>query len=695
MQGNRLKYEKSPYLLQHANNPVDWYPWGIEAFEKAKAENKPIFLSIGYSTCHWCHVMAHESFEDDEIADLMNEHFVSIKVDREERPDIDSIYMTVCQLMTQSGGWPLTIIMTPEKKPFFAGTYIPKETRFGRIGLKDLLMRINELWTNEKQKLIESSEKITEVLHEVSIESPGMSLSENDLNKAVQQLSRNYDEKYAGFGERPKFPSPHNLLFLLRMWKRSGNSQILLMVEKTLQAMRFGGIFDHIGFGFHRYSTDQTWLVPHFEKMLYDQAMLAIAYIEAYQATKDPLYRQTAKEIFTYVLRDMVSEKGGFYSAEDADSEGIEGKFYVWDYNELQALLEKEELEFFVKIYNIKQEGNYREEATQEPTGMNISHLNSPFNELASELKLSTDNFMKNIENIRKKLFIEREKRIHPHKDDKILTDWNGLMIAALALGGYVFKESIYIDAAEKGLNFILKNLRDEDGRLLHRFREESAELLAFIDDYAFLIWGILNLYEATLDVKYLELAIEMMDDQFQYYWDNEIGAFYFTSNDAEKLITRRKEIYDGAIPSGNSVAMLNMLRLSQLTGEQEYEKKADILGRVFAENIKNSALGFTYFLSAIDFVLGPTFSLVISGDTNKDDTKFLLDIIRNNYLPNKALLFRPTDIDSPKVDELSNFITYFDKYEGKATAYVCINKTCKPPTNDAKKMVEYLNPKR
>ena len=695
VQTNRLKYEKSPYLLQHANNPVDWYPWGIEAFEKAKAENKPIFLSIGYSTCHWCHVMAHESFEDDKIASLMNEHFVSIKVDREERPDIDSIYMTVCQLMTQSGGWPLTIIMTPEKKPFFAGTYIPKETRFGRIGLKELLMRIKELWTNEKKKLIESSEKITEVLQETSIESPGMSLSENDLNNVLQQLSRHYDEKHGGFGERPKFPSPHNLLFLLRMWKRSGNSHILLMVEKTLQAMRFGGIFDHIGFGFHRYSTDRTWLVPHFEKMLYDQAMLAIAYIEAYQATKNPLYRQTAKEIFTYVLRDMTSENGGFYSAEDADSEGIEGKFYVWDYHELQTLLEKEEFELLIKVYNVKKEGNYREEATQEPTGMNILHLTRPYKELASELKISTDNIMTRIENIRKKLFTEREQRIHPHKDDKILTDWNGLMIAALALGGYVFKEPIYIDAAVKGLKFTLKKLRDKDGRLLHRFREESAELLAFIDDYAFLIWGILNLYEATLDVKYLKLAIEMMDDQFHYYWDNEIGAFYFTANDAEKLITRRKEIYDGAIPSGNSVAMLNMLRLSQLTGDQEYEKKADILGRVFAENIKNSSLGFTYFLSAIDFALGPTFSLVISGDTNKEDTNFILDIIRDNYLPNKALLFRPTDIELPKIDELSNFITYFDKYEGKATAYVCINKTCKPPTNEAKKMVEYLNPKR
>jgi uncharacterized protein YyaL (SSP411 family) len=695
MQSNRLKNEKSPYLLQHADNPVDWYPWSEEAFKKAEEENKPIFLSIGYSTCHWCHVMAHESFEDDEIANLMNKVFVSIKVDREERPDIDNIYMTVCQLMNNSGGWPLTIIMTPEKKPFFAGTYIPKESRFGRMGLKDLIPKIEELWNSEKERLIESGEKITTLLQEATSEAPGLSLKERDLKNAIHQLTANYDEEYGGFGEHPKFPSPHNLLFLLRMWKRTGNEQLLSIVEKTLQAMRLGGIFDHIGFGFHRYSTDRLWLVPHFEKMLYDQAMLAIAYSEAYQATQNPLYENTSKEIFNYILRDMVSEHGGFYSAEDADSEGIEGKFYVWNYSELQTQLEKEDLEFFTTVYNIRKDGNYREEATQKITGGNILHLTKPFGELANEFKMSLENFLSRLYNIRQKLFIEREKRIHPHKDDKILTDWNGLMIAALALGGYVFNEPKYIKAAKRGVNFILKNLRDTEGRLLHRFRQGSAELKAFIDDYAFFIWGILNLYEATLDEKYLELAIEMTEDQLKYYWDKEIGAFYITANDAEELVARRKEIYDGAIPSGNSVSMLNLLRLSQLTGEQDYETKADILGRVFAENIKNSALGFTFFLSATDFALGPTFSLVISGDTDKKDTNFLLETIRYNYLPNKALLFRPTDIESPKIDEISNFITYFDKHEGKATAYICINKTCKPPTNNPEKMLEYLNPKR
>ena len=639
--------------------------------------------------------MAHESFEDDVIADLMNDVFVSIKVDREERPDIDNIYMTVCQIMNRSGGWPLSIIMTPEKKPFFAGTYIPKDTRFGRMGLIDLIPKIKELWNNEKEKLIESSEKVTSLLQEATSEAPGLSLSERDLNNALQLLTRNYDAKFGGFGDHPKFPSPHNLLFLLRMWKRSGNKELLLIVENTLRSMKLGGIFDHIGFGFHRYSTDRFWLVPHFEKMLYDQAMLAIAYTETYQATKNPFYEKTAKEIFNYVLRDMASEKGGFYSAEDADSEGVEGKFYTWDYYELQSILEKKDFEFFTKVYNIKKEGNYREEATQEKTGKNILHLTKPFEDLAKEFEMPLGEFQKRIEKIRQKLFVKREKRIHPHKDDKILTDWNGLMIAALALGGYVFNEPEYINAAEKSVDFILKYIRDINSRLLHRFRGKSADLKAFLDDYAFFIWGLINLYEASLDVKYLKNAIELMGDQINFYWDNEIGAFYFTATDAEHLIARRKEVYDGAIPSGNSVSILNLLRLSQLTGNSEYETKADILGRVFVENIKNNATGFSFFLSAVDFALGPTFSLVISGDSDKEDTNNLLKTIRETYLPNKALLYRPTDEETPEIDEFSNFITYFDKYENKATAYVCVNKTCKPPTNESEKMLEYLNPIR
>ncbi|MFW9897596.1 MAG: thioredoxin domain-containing protein, partial [Candidatus Thorarchaeota archaeon] len=442
---NHLSNEKSPYLIQHSNNPVDWYPWGEEAFNKAKREDKPIFLSIGYSTCHWCHVMAHESFENYEVADLMNEVFVSIKVDREERPDIDKIYMTVCQMMTGSGGWPLTIIMTPDKKPFFAGTYFPKTTRFGRIGLIDLSNRIKILWNNQRVEIMNSANQITFNLTNIDQESPGEKLSEYSLKKAYDMLSKQYDEINGGFGNRPKFPTPHNLIFLLRYWKRTGEKKALDMVKGTLQAMRNGGIYDHIGFGFHRYSTDSSWLVPHFEKMLYDQALIAIAYIEAYQATKNPKYKQTAQEIFTYVIRDMRSLEGGFYSAEDADSEGEEGKFYVWSEQELENILETKELDLIKEIFNINKEGNYLDESTGKRTRKNILHIKRTYEKDI-------------LKSVKSKIFAEREKRIHPHKDDKILTDWNGLMIVALAKGAVAFRDNKYLKVAKKSIDFIFSN---------------------------------------------------------------------------------------------------------------------------------------------------------------------------------------------------------------------------------------------
>jgi len=681
---NKLITEKSPYLLQHANNPVEWYPWGEEAFEKASSEDKPIFLSIGYSTCHWCHVMAHESFEDPYVAKLMNDAFVSIKVDREERPDIDKIYMTVCQLMTGSGGWPLTIIMTPDKKPFFAGTYFPKESRFGRIGLVDLIHRVKGLWTNERKQLIESSDKITFALQDVNSESPGRSLAEGVLRKAHSQLSGRYDKNNGGFGTAPKFPTPHNLLFLLRFWRRTGDEGALKMVEKTLKAMRMGGIYDHIGFGFHRYSTDPNWLVPHFEKMLYDQALLTLAYLEAYQATGKEEYANTAKEVLTYVLRDMVSPEGAFHSAEDADSEGEEGKFYVWSKSEVEEILGVEDAEAFSKLYNVDVNGNFLDEATKRNTGKNIVHLTSDLPDyLANDIKL-----------MRNTLFEAREKRIRPHKDDKILTDWNGLMIAAFAKAGYILNEPKYIQAAKKAVDFILNQMKNSDGRLLHRYRKGGADILAFIDDYAFLIWGLINLYEASFETLYLERAIMLMEVQIKFFWDTSIGAFFFTAEDAESLLTRQKETYDGAIPSGNSVAMLNLLRLSQLTGNDEYEKKADRLGRVFAESVRANPVTHSLMMVAVDYAVGPTYSLVIAGDTGKADTNSMLDEIRKQFLPNKSLTFRPTEKPNQEIDNLSNFIQFFDKYEGKATAYVCINKTCRAPTNDINKALEYLSSK-
>jgi len=679
---NKLKTEKSPYLLQHARNPVDWYPWGEEAFNKAKEEDKPIFLSIGYSTCHWCHVMAHESFEDIEVAELMNEVFVSIKVDREERPDIDKIYMTVCQMMTGSGGWPLTIIMTPEKKPFFAGTYFPKQTRFGRIGLIDLIKRIKDLWNNQRTEIMNSADQITFSLQNVDQESPGEKFSETTLQKTYRQLSIQFDSVNGGFGNRPKFPTSHNLIFLLRYWKRTGDKKALEMVETTLQAMRKGGIYDHIGFGFHRYSTDSVWLVPHFEKMLYDQALIAMAYIEAYQATKKDLYKTTAEEIFTYILRDMTSKEGGFYSAEDADSEGEEGKFYVWSKNELEKLLEKEELDSVIKIFNLEESGNYLEEASGKKTGYNILHLKT-FPEKKIQEK---------IEEIRIKIFKSREKRIHPHKDDKILTDWNGLMIAALAKGAIAFQNEEYLDAAKNTADFILSNLRQSNTKLQHRYKDGVSEIRGFLTDYAFFIWGLIELYEATFDIYYLKTALELHKIQMEDFWDNKMGGFYFTAKESEKLLTRQKEIYDGAIPSGNSIAMLNLLKLSYLTGEHELEEKADILSRVFSEKMKSNPIAYTQFLVALDFAIGPSYSLVIGGNTNADHTNKMINAVYNAYVPNKVLIHRKTEQESPDIDNYANFVQFFENLDGKATAYVCINKTCKPPTHDIDKMLEFLN---
>jgi uncharacterized protein YyaL (SSP411 family) len=679
---NHLSTEKSPYLIQHMENPVDWYPWGEEAFNRAKEEDKPIFLSIGYSTCHWCHVMAHESFEDNEVGELMNEVFISIKVDREERPDIDNVYMKICQMMTGSGGWPLTIIMTPEKKPFFTGTYFPRETRFGRIGLIDLIKRIKELWNTQREELLNSAEKITFSLQNIDQESPGEKFSKETLKKAYRQLSIQYDNKNGGFGDRPKFPTPHNLIFLLRYWKRTGDQKALEMVEKTLQSMRKGGIYDHIGFGFHRYSTDSIWLVPHFEKMLYDQALIAIAYIETYQATGKDLYKRSAQEIFSYVLRDMLSPEGGFYSAEDADSEGEEGKFYVWTLEELSKILEKKELELLIATFNISESGNYLEEASREKTGKNILHLSKyPKEELKDEL-----------ETIREKLFKYRKNRIHPHKDDKILTDWNGLMIAALAKGSVAFDNEEYLIYAKNSINFILSNLLDSNKRLFHRYKDGISEINGYLTDYAFFIWGLLEVYEASFDIFYLKTALNLHKIQIEDFWDDNIGGFYFTAKNSEKLLTRQKEIYDGAIPSGNSIAMLNLLRLSYITGNYELEEKADILNRVFSEKIKANPLAYTQFLVAIDFVLGPSYSLVISGKSKEENTIKFIDKITNEYLPNKVLMLRKMEQDIPDIDKFSNFVEYFYEYKDKTTAYVCINKTCKPPTNEINKTLEYLN---
>lgn len=690
---NKLANEKSPYLLQHADNPVEWYPWSEEAFQKAKKEDKPIFLSIGYSTCHWCHVMAHESFEDPEVAKLINETFVPIKVDREERPDIDKVYMTVCQVLTGSGGWPLTIFMTPEKKPFFAGTYFPKQSRFGRMGLIDLINKIRDLWDKERNELLNGTQRIINAVQDAMDEKPGDKLGKKVLKRAYNQLSMRFDEEHGGFGTAPKFPSPHNLLFLLRMWKRTNNSHALEMGEKTLKEMRKGGIYDHIGFGFHRYSTDQKWLVPHFEKMLYDQALLAIAYLEAYQITKDEFFAETAREIFTYVLRDMTSSEGGFYSAEDADSEGVEGKFYVWKKEELNNFLDDKDAKLIKDVYNIEDDGNYLEEATKENTGTNILHMKKSLSKLAEDIGINKDEFKDKLGQIRNKLFKLREKRIHPEKDDKILTDWNGLMIAALAKGSRILGDKRFLNAAIKAFNFIRSSMKEDNGRLLHRYRDNNAQIRAFIDDYAFLIWGILEIYEATFNPSYLDHALKLNNELISHFWDENIGGFYFTADDSEDLIVRQKEIYDGAIPSGNSVSMYNLLRLSYITGNPELEEKAEIISRIFSDKIKDNPIAFTQLMVAVDFSVGPSYSLVISGKKESSRTNQLINIINNRFFPNLTIVFRPTDVPSPKIDQYAEYIQFFDEVDDKATAYVCVDKACKQPTNETKVMLEYLNP--
>ncbi len=688
---NRLIGEKSPYLLQHAYNPVDWRPWGVEAFERARQEDKPILLSIGYSTCHWCHVMEKESFEDDEVAEIMNRVFVSIKVDREERPDIDHTYMTVCQIMTGGGGWPLNIVMTADRKPFFAGTYFPKNSRHGRIGLIELSERIEHLWLNDRAQIDDATEKIVTALNVPAPRGVSGALDLEVLRTAFQQLSQRFDPKYGGFGEAPKFPTPHNILFLLRYWKRSGDERSLQMVTKTLDQMRLGGIFDHVGFGFHRYSTDAQWLTPHFEKMLYDQAMLALAYTEAYQATSKISYKKTAEEIFDYVLRDLTSPEGAFYSAEDADSEGEEGKFYLWTLDEIRGALPDTEANLVERAFNVFSMGNFKEETTQSLTGRNILHLKRPLEQLNGQLGFSENQIQEIWESARKRLLQIREKRVHPHKDDKILTDWNGLMIAALSKASRVFGNKAYAVAAGKAANFIITSMCDTDGRLLRRYRLGEAGLSAHVDDYSFLVWGLLELYETTFEPQYLKIAVDLNKDFVQRFWDKEQGGFFFTANDSEKLLVRQKEIYDGATPSGNSVAAMNLIKLSRITGSTELDSMASDIGKAFSGPLTQFPSAYTQFLLFLDFLLGPSFEVVVVGPKGSTETENILSHLNASYIPNKVVVFKPCGEEDSDIISIASYTKDFGMVNQRATVYVCGNYTCESPTNDPEKMLSML----
>lgn len=686
---NRLINEKSPYLLQHAYNPVDWYPWGEEAFKKAEEENKPVFLSIGYSTCHWCHVMEHESFEDPVVANLMNKVFVSIKVDREERPDIDHIYMTVCQMMTGHGGWPLSIVMTPDKRPFFSGTYFPKENLYGRIGFVELIKNIDRAWKNQKDDIEQTADQITGYLKQASINDEGTDIPPIVLGDTYEYYSQRFDEKHGGFGTSPKFPSPHNLIFLLHYYKRNNESKALEMVKKTLVEMRKGGIFDHIGYGFHRYSTDQRWLLPHFEKMLYDQALLTHAYVEAYQVTKNESFRRTAEQILEYILRDMTSLEGGFFSAEDADSEGEEGKFYVWTKDEVKSILGEKNGELFCKIFNFTDDGNYEEESTHARNGTNIPHLTRSIEEIVKDSGTDPAELINKLNKARLTLFANREKRIHPQKDDKILTDWNGLMISAFAKAGRVLNDKRFISAAENAVGFINDKLKRNDGLLIHRYRDGEAKLTATIDDYAFNIWGLLELYESTFETKYLSQAIDLHEKAMKHYWDWVNGGFFFTPDFGESLLVRTKEIYDSAIPSGSSVMMNNLIKLGRLTSNQEYEKTADLLSKSFSENVKKNPQAFTFFLCGYDFAKGPSFEIILSGKTI-DDVQSFIESLRENFIPNKVVLV-VTEKNLNELKVLAPFISNYNFDFGKPQAYVCKNFACELPVASADEMLKML----
>jgi hypothetical protein len=666
---NRLIEEKSHYLLQHAENPVDWYPWGEGAFEKARKENKPIFLSIGYSTCHWCHVMAHESFEDEEVASILNKSFVSIKVDREERPDVDMVYMAACQAITLKGGWPLSVFMTPEGKPFFAGTYFPKTSRMGMVGFLDLANQIAAAWQNNRGPLLEASEKITRGIQPRPSKGSISELGPDTLQKGYDQLAQAFDPKWGGFGSAPKFPTPHNLTFLLRWYKRTGEPNALHMVEKTLDGMRAGGIFDHIGYGFSRYSVDERWLVPHFEKMLYDQAMLAMAYTETYQATGKARHGKVVDEVITYVLRDMTSPEGGFYTAEDADSEGKEGLFYVWTPGEIRDHLGKDLADLFCRYYDVGNHGNFED-------GRSILHARIPLDKFAEQEKMEVAELEKILEEGREKLFAARERRIHPLKDDKVLTSWNGLMIVAMAKAYQALGHLSYVDAAQNAAGFILERLK-KNNRLFRRYRDGEVAHPGYLDDYTNFVWGLIELYEATFAPKYLEEAMALNNDMIDLFWDETHGGFFYSGRDNEVLIKRSKEIYDGAIPSSNSVAILNLARLSQITGEVKLEKKAEEVAGTFAKRIKAYPSAYTQFLAALDFIIGPSREIVVVESPNGKSSRPMVETIHREFVPNKVVLMRKGDESGDRIAALAPFTKDLRAHGDRPVVYICEKQSC------------------
>lgn len=661
---NRLQYEKSPYLLQHKNNPVDWFAWGEEAFAKAKREDKPVFLSIGYSTCHWCHVMEGESFEDKEVAEVLNRAFVAIKVDREERPDVDAVYMGVCQMMTGSGGWPLTILMTPEQKPFFAGTYFPKWSKYGMPGLMELLAQVEKLWKDDRRKLLETGERIAEFLQReptALLAAPTPEL----LKQGAAELLQRFDREWGGFGVAPKFPTPHNLIFLLRYAKAEENEVALSAVEKTLEGMVQGGMFDHIGGGFSRYSTDEKWLVPHFEKMLYDNALLALAYLEGYRQTGKGVYHSVAEKTLDYVLRELTDAEGGFYCGQDADSEGVEGKYYVFKPQEIKDVLGEDAAEF-CRYFHIMERGSFADGSIP--------------NRLGEALEFEDEK----MEQLCEKVYEYRKKRTSLHKDDKILTSWNGLMIAAFAKAGFLLGNAAYMAAAKRAAAFIEERLTDENGRLYLRWREGDAAHKGQLDDYAFYAFGLLELYEATFDLTYLERTTELAEMMLEWFED-EKGGLYLYAKDAERLIHRPKETYDGAIPSGNSVAGYVFAKLAALTGKPKWIEERDHQFSFLAGAMEGMASGHCFALFAMGEVLYLAMELVCVSAKEKPSDAFLT-FLGERQETGLSVLFKSEE-NAGKLSQMAPFTAGYPIPAEGEVYYLCRGQHCFAPQRSLKEL--------
>lgn len=685
---NRLINEKSPYLLQHAHNPVEWFPWGEEAFSKAQREGKPVFLSIGYSTCHWCHVMEEESFADQEVADYLNEHYISIKVDREERPDIDNYYMSVCQALTGSGGWPLTVLLAPDKKPFYAGTYFPKRRKMGHMGLMEVLTQIQQRWSANAESILEMSEQIVTELNEKMSQHESGTVDEELIQRAYRQFEESYDQEYGGFGSEPKFPSPHNLMFLMNYYKVYKERKALDMVETTLLRMYQGGIYDHVGFGFSRYATDQKWLIPHFEKMLYDNALLAMAYLEAYQLTEKQLYADISQSIFTYVLRDMTSPEGAFYSAEDADSEGVEGKFYLFSREEIEDTLGVEEMHRYCNVYGIEPGGNFE--------GKSIPNLLKGLPEEHAELRGMNPLGLRNLlEEAREKLFTYREQRVHPFKDDKVLTAWNGLMIAALAKGAKALQNHKYTEAAEKAVEFIWSNLRNEDGRLMSRYRDGEVKYAGHLDDYAYLAWGLTELYEATGEVSYLEKAHDLKNDLISLFWDDDRGGFFFSGKDHKEPLLQSKEFYDGALPAGNSVLAVLLTKWAAMTQDTDLLRKAEDHLRAFAGEASYYPAGHALYLTGMSHGLQGGKAIVIAGKHLDVKMHEMIAIVQKSYTADAAVFIVYEDEPSKQLHRLVPGLEDKKGVNGNPAVYICQNFSCKTPLTTTEAVREAMRTSR